>query len=193
MIGRWALHPLERWFDGSLRPIFGTALVLSLVLSVVLQRIDAGLKTAAAPLGIISFELAGARATHVLGSWGEAARRDALLLQGLDYAYLLSYSTALASGALLLGRRLSARRPRFAALAGVVAWLQTLAAVCDAIENLPLILMLRSGVADPAGASVSRSAAIGKFALVAVGFVYLLAGAALVITGPRSSYTGSST
>jgi hypothetical protein len=145
-----------------------------------LTHLDSGLKTAAAPLGIISFELAGPRAQEMLTSFGEAGRRDALLLQGLDYLYLVAYSTTLACGALLVGRRLAATRPRFAALARSVAWIQTVAGLCDAIENVPLILMLQSGRADAMGASIARVTASTKFLFVLVGLVYLLCGAMLV-------------
>jgi hypothetical protein len=175
------MHPLERWFGASLSPIFRLSLALTLAEMVVLGRLDSALKSDVAPLGIISFELAGARAPAVLASFSEAARRDALLLQGLDYLYLLLYSTAIGSAALLLGRRLSTAWPRLAAFARPVAWMLTAAAVFDAIENVPLILMLRSGSADPSGASISQLSAIAKFALVAIGLVYLLAGGALAL------------
>src|SRR5262245_8478593 len=122
------MHPFERWFGASLGPLFRVSLVLTLAVTVVLARLDSGLKSEVTPLGIISFELAGDRAAEVLASFSEAARRDALLLQGLDYLYLVLYSTALASGVLLLGKGSS--------LARAVAWMQTLAAVCDAIENV---------------------------------------------------------
>jgi len=172
-------HPLKRWFDASLGPLFRVSLVLMLALGVVLAQLDTGLRSEVAPLGIISFELAGENAALMLASFSEAARRDALLIQGLDYLYLLLYSTTLASGALLVGRRLVDARPKFAALATPIAWMQTIAAISDAIENVPMILMLRSGMADPTGASISRIAAIIKFALVAIGLLYVLLGAAL--------------
>lgn len=90
----------------------------------------------------------------------------------------------LACAALLLGRR---RRGWLATAAGPVAWAFTGAALADAIENVPLVTMLRRGVADPAGARVSLVAATIKFGLLVVGGLYLVvAGAALAARSLRS-------
>jgi hypothetical protein len=169
------LHPLERWFDASLTPLFRASFVLSLVVMAVLGAVDADLHVPTAPQGIVSFEFAGADgAGPLLAGWTQAQRRDAIFVQGLDYLFLIVYSTALASAALLLGRRHAAARPRLASLARPAAWGLTGAALADAVENTPLTIMLRTGVPDPTGATISLAFASAKFVLLALGIGFVL-------------------
>jgi hypothetical protein len=169
------MHPIERWFEPSLVPLFRVSLVLSLVVMAPLAAVDASLRCPTAPLGIVSFELAGGGAADLLAGWTEAQRRDAMLVQGLDYLFLLLYSTALASGALLVGRRARAKRPQLASLARPVAWGLTLAGLFDAVENTPMTLMLRTGAADETGAMITLGFASAKFILLLIGIPYVLA------------------
>jgi hypothetical protein len=168
------MHPFERWFDASLVPLFRASLVLSLLTMAALGTVDASLRCPTAPLGIVSFELAGGGAADVLEGWSEAQRRDAMLVQGLDYLFLVLYSTALASAALLAGRRARTARPQLAALARPVAWGFTLSGLFDAVENTPMTLMLRTGVADATGAWITLGFASAKFILLLIGIPYLL-------------------
>lgn len=173
------MHPLERWFGASLVPLFRVSLALSILTMTPLAVVDASLRCPTAPNGIVSFELAGGGAEELLRGWTEMQRRDAMLVQGLDYLFLVLYSTALAAAALLLGRRARKAKPRLAALATPLAWGFTLAGVCDAIENTPMTLMLRSGEANAAGAMVTLGFASAKFILLLIGIPYLLLTAAL--------------
>jgi hypothetical protein len=173
------MHPLERWFDGSLVHVFRVSLVLSLVVMAVLGTVDAGLHCPTAPQGIVSFEIAGEGAPAMLAGWSEVQRRDAIFVQGLDYLFLCVYSTALASASLLLGRRAKATHPRLAALATPIAWGHTLAALCDAIENTPMTIALHRGETDPTGATISLVFASVKFVLLVVGIGYVLVALAL--------------
>lgn len=77
-------HPLERWFGAHLGRLFMAALALCLVTMVVLARADASLRCATAPLGIVSFELAGRDASALLAGWSEVQRREAMFVQVLD-------------------------------------------------------------------------------------------------------------
>jgi hypothetical protein len=172
------MHPLERWFGGSLVAVFRVSLGLSLLVMSVLASVDAGLHCPTAPQGIVSFEIAGADAPALLAGWSEAQRRDAIFVQGLDYLFLVVYSTALASAALLIGRRAKAH-PRVAALAAPAAWAHTLAGVADAIENTPMVIALRRGETDPTGATISLVFASAKFALLALGLLYIVVGVVL--------------
>lgn len=144
---------------------------------VVLPAIDRGLRTAEAPNGIVSFEVAGGDAAAMLAAWSAAQRADALLLQGLDYLFLVVYSTALASAGCLVARRCARAAPRLAGAVTLAAWAATLAGVADAIENAPLILMLRSGVASPLGATVSLVAATVKFSAVTAALLVVVVAA----------------
>ncbi len=168
------MHPFERWFGASLVPLFRASLVLSLLTMAPLATVDASLRCPTAPLGIVSFEIVGSGVGELLRGWSEAQRRDAMLVQGLDYLFLLLYSTALASGALLLGARARVGRPKLSALSRPVAWGFTFAALFDAVENTPMTLMLRTGAADPTGALVTLVFASAKFVLLLIGIAYLL-------------------
>jgi hypothetical protein len=173
-------HPLERWFEGRLGRLFVAVLIATFTTMGVLVYLDAGLKVPSSPLGIISFELAGASgARSVLDGWNEALKRDAMFIQGLDYLFLILYATAIASAALVLGRRLEPNRPRFGRLAPLIAWAAYAAAFGDAIENGPMVVMLRSNVVTPIGADFSMIAASIKFVLLALGLGYLVVACAL--------------
>jgi hypothetical protein len=174
------VHPLDRWLGPALGRFFLVSCALTIPTMVCLARVDAALRGPNAPLGIVSFEFAGRGAAAVLSGWTEAQRRDALFVQGLDYLFLVLYSTTLACAALLVGRRCAGR---LRAASGPAAWAFLLAAVADAVENAPMVAMLRAGVADPRGALVSLACASAKFALLVLGGVYLLAAGGAVAVG----------
>ncbi|MDH4017149.1 MAG: hypothetical protein OEV20_07415 [Actinomycetota bacterium] len=160
-------------------------LVLTFSLSLWLAALGDPLATDAAPSGIVSFELArtaeGARA--VLDSWDAEAREAAMLVQGVDFLYLLAYPAFFSLTAIQIGRRLGGR---WLTAAVPLAWAMWLAAPLDAVENWALIEQLRTGPDDGA-ALLAWACAIPKFALVAVLVGFVLAGLSrLVVRGVRA-------
>jgi hypothetical protein len=152
------------------------ALTLALaLLSIALSAIGRPLITAAAPAGIVSFELAGdaARAARILGSWAPVARERAMLSLGLDYLYLVVYPAWFSLACVLLARRSRGALGRIGAL---LAWAVLAAGLFDAVENAALIRMLDAG-ASQAAAQLARTCAAAKFALLLVAAAYLLAAA----------------
>jgi hypothetical protein len=138
--------------------------------------------TKAAPSGIVSYEFAGdvGTAAQIIDSWDEIARIYAGFNLGLDYLYLLLYSTTIAMALLWLTADLAYRR--ITGLVLLLAWVQWLAAVLDALENYALFTMLVSGPADPWPQVAWWSAAI-KFSLVLAGLlVVLVAGLVQLLT-----------
>jgi hypothetical protein len=117
--------------------------------------------------GIVPFELAGsaAKAEDIMSRWGEDGRHAARQSMRLDFGYMTTYGTLLG---LLIDR---SRRRR-----GHPAWLPSLAAAAvaaDAVEGVSLIRVLaRRDVA--ANARRGQTAALIKFALIAVGLGYLV-------------------
>lgn len=93
-------HPFLWLTESGQSRVFVVAAILALLTMASLQVLDAPLKTAAAPAGIISYEFArdleGAR--RILDSWGPEARVYAGLSLGLDYLFMLSYAGALGLG-----------------------------------------------------------------------------------------------
>jgi hypothetical protein len=152
-------------------------LALTIVLTVVLQAVDAPLKTPAAPQGIVSYELAGttAAAQAILDSWDAGARSHAGFSLGLDYLYMPAYALTIGLACAWAARLLGDRRRWLGSLGRTLAFGLGLAALLDATENYALTTMLFSGVADPWPA-VARWCATGKFALILVGLVFALVG-----------------
>ncbi len=167
------------------RALVGLTVLLA-TCSVWLMWMDRSLVSAAAPQGIISFELARTleQSTLILNSWSPDTRMIAMLIQGFDYLYLLVYPAWFSIVSARLGLFLGGAWG-FTGL--LVSWLVLVAAPLDAIENYALIQQLLHGP-DAYLASLAWWCAVPKFALiaVAVAFVLLAAGVGLA-RRPRNS------
>lgn len=153
-------------------------IVVTLALTAVLQLVGRPLQTAAAPLGIVSFELAGtlAAAQAMLASWDLSAQLHAAFSLGLDYLYMPLYAVTIALACVRVAAT-SLRSPQAAAALGILlAWGVGLAALLDAVENAALWQVLQGSTAA-AWPAVARWCAIVKFALVGAGLFYAGAGA----------------
>ncbi len=177
-------HPFQWIAPSAQKKAFIALLILALVLMLSLQVLGEPLQTSDAPLGIVSFELAGSlsAARSVLESWGPRGRIDAGLNLGLDYLFLFAYTGAIGLGCVLLAQDLS-RRIRSLALAGVVlAWGLILAGLLDAVENYALIHVLL-GSQREFWPVFAQWCAVAKFLIVAAALLFLCLGlmAALVL------------
>jgi hypothetical protein len=170
--------------------LWPTLLALTIALTIVLQAVDAPLKTPAAPQGIVSYELAGttAAAQGILDSWDADARVHAGFSLGLDYLYMPVYALTIGLACAWAARVLGGRRRGLGSLGRWLAFGLGLAALLDAVENYALTTMLFSAAADPWPA-VARWCATGKFALIVVGLVYALAGFIFWLMTRRSRKT----
>jgi hypothetical protein len=150
---------------------------LAIAMMAVFAVVGAPLTTAAAPQGIVSYELAGTlgRAQAVLDSWDGHARLVAAFTLGLDYLFMPVYSTAIGLACAWSAARLARCGRRLAALGVWVVAGQWAAAVLDAAENAGLTVMLLDGVAAP-WPTVSAVCASIKFALIAAGLAYAMWG-----------------
>ena len=181
-----AFEPLR---DG---PWLGALVGLTVALLLALRSLDAALVTPAAPLGIVSFELAGDMQTaqRILDSWTAAGRVDAAIGLGLDYLFLVSYSLTIALGCLKTGGALARRGSRLAAPHVALARAQGIAAALDAVENLALIQLLRGSTWEPWPA-LARACAIPKFAIVAAGLLYVAAASLALLRAFRRREAGT--
>src|SRR5688572_26500813 len=95
----------------SLKTVFRAFLLLSILGTIALAIINAGITNAVVPQGIVSFEFCGytGSCAAALESWGEPGRNLTMLSLGLDYLYLLSYPGLIWSGLLLLAGRVPMR------------------------------------------------------------------------------------
>ncbi|MFQ5811953.1 MAG: hypothetical protein ACE5I2_01990 [Anaerolineae bacterium] len=175
-------HPFNWLSTSGQKRTFIVLLALTLAVMVSLNALGGPLNTGVAPLGIVSFELAGelSLAQSMVDSWGQAGQVYAGLNLGLDYVFLIAYSSSIALGCVLLARSLS-RRVAFLSFAGVIlAWAQFGAALLDAVENYALIRVLL-GSQQASWPAVARWCAIPKFLIVAAGLVYVGVGAVLAV------------
>jgi hypothetical protein len=175
-------HPFA-WLSASgQKRAFIILFIFTLAVMVSLNALGRPLNTEVAPLGIVSFELAGelSLAQSMVESWGPTGRVYAGLNLGLDYLFMVAYSSAIALGCVLVARSLS---PRVGVL---LAWAQFGAALLDAVENYALIQVLL-GSQQALWPAVARWCAIPKFLIVAAGLAYIAVGAILaVVTKGRS-------
>lgn len=153
-------------------------IISTLLLSAVLQVIGRPLQTAAAPAGIISFEFAGTleNAQQMLASWDQGQRVRAGLSLGLDYLFLVLYSTAIALAAFRVAGTWQRSRPLLATAGVWLGYAQWLAAVLDAVENVALIYLLL-GSHNTLWPPLAWGCAAVKFLLVGAGLLYVLLGA----------------
>ena len=186
-------HPF-RWISPSAQTrAFIVLLAVTLVVMISLQALGAPLQTRAAPLGIVSFELAGSLpvAQNMLESWGPSGRVYAGVNLGIDYLFLVAYAGSIGLGCVLLAQGLS-RRIRSLSRAGVIlAWGLIPAGLLDAVENYALIHVLL-GSQRELWPVVARWCAIPKFLIVAAGLLFLVLGsiAALVLRFGSRNRTG---
>ena len=170
-------HPFERLPASTRRRALPGLIVLTLALTVVLQIVGRPLKTAAAPQGIVSFELAGNwPASHaIIASWDYAARLHAAFSLGLDYLYMPLYAITIALACVqAAGTSLRSPRPIWA-LGILLGWALGLAALLDAVENFALFRLLL-GSTSTAWPAVARACATVKFVFVIGGLLYAAVG-----------------
>ena len=174
-------HP----FSSLARSTQTRALVLltlfTIIVMAALAMLGAPLQTEHAPLGIVSFEFAKTplQAQQMMNSWGQTGEVYAALNLGLDYLFLVLYSSSIALGCALIADTL-VPRTIFSAAGALLSWAQFAAAGLDAVENFALIHVLLSSQ-QPAWTELAWWCALIKFAIVVAGLGYLVGGTALML------------
>jgi hypothetical protein len=171
-------HPLQAIAAPRRLPLFLTLLVLTLLVGGALQYVNGPLKGAGA--GILCFEFAGSgqAAGQILAGWQKGAvLAHAGFSLGLDFLFIPLYSTTLAFACLRAGLWLGLRRWPLAGLGVPLAWGQWAAGLLDVVENVALAVQVFGSSSD-GGAMVAFGCAAVKFALIALGLVYAVYGAA---------------
>ena len=177
-------HPFLWVSESSRARAFWVFFALAVALMVALQLLGAPLKTADAPSGIVSYELAGsaAQSQRVLASWDAGTRASAGLNLGLDYLFIAAYVAAIGMGCSLLAVSIRPRVRVLAWIGVVLAWGQLLAGALDALENVALLSLLL-GAGPGTWPAVARACAIPKFLIVALGLLYLLVAGVAALVG----------
>ena len=136
---------------------------------------------------ILEFELMfttteAIRTVGMLGPDGVSAARQQLFV---DFGYLLIYGVLLWKGCRMLGARAARTSPAWVArLAPAFAWVGVIAAVCDAVENVSLLLVTYGNTGQPWPALAGGYAA-AKFILLGVTALFLMVGLSATFGGPR--------
>jgi hypothetical protein len=170
-------HPLQSIPQEKRKAVFWSLLSATLIWMVIMQLVNAPLITADAPQGIISFELAGSfgKAKWILASWGVRAQMYAAFGLGIDYVFMLLYSTTIALGCIWSGEVLRSVGWPLSKLGVGLAWGQWAAAALDAVENIALAVILVGGLAHH-WPELACWCALIKFALIFIGLVYAFFG-----------------
>ncbi|NIM92437.1 MAG: hypothetical protein GTO18_01815 [Anaerolineales bacterium] len=168
-------HPFANISPGRISAYLRPLVIITITILIIMNVLDMPLKTDAAPNGIISFELAGDEDTveAILDSWDKDQQLLASFTIGLDYLFLILYSTTIALGciwAMFYFRWINS--PLFV-IGSWLAWFQWLAAIFDSVENASLMIILLGNPISP-WAQISRVLAILKFAFVFIGVLYFL-------------------
>jgi small-conductance mechanosensitive channel len=168
-------HPLENIQNRSRTILFLVLLSLTIATMLVMNGAGSSLNTEEAPYGILSLELAGSqqRAKAILDSWDQAAQMRAAFIQGLDFLFLVLYSTTIGLACLWAGETLKRVGWSPSALGIPLAWGLWLAAFCDALENVALVVMLFGSITSP-WPEIAVVCAVIKFVLIFLGLVYAL-------------------
>jgi len=180
-------HPFHWLSTSGQKRAFVALLILTLLAMASLNVLGRPLNTEVAPMGIISFELAGdiSLARRMVESWGPTGRIYAGLNLGLDYLFMFAYSSAIALGCVLVASGFSRR------VGLLLAWAQFAAGLLDAVENYALIQVLL-GSQRELWPAVARWCAIPKFLIVVAGLAYIVLGVALgVATKGRTNVPGT--
>lgn len=185
-------HPLTRINANILKSIFWILFGLTIGLMIIMSLVGAPLTTASAPRGIVSFEFAGSleSAAMIVRSWDEAVRILAAFSIGLDFLFLVLYSTTIGLACLWSGGILAERKWSLAALGEPLAWGQWFAALLDIVENIALMVMLvtfvQAGYIHELVPRITQIVAGIKFTLVFLGLTYTFLGMTINIVGKLS-------
>ena len=149
-------------------------LIALLIVMFSLNSFDAPLKNSVCKNGIVSFELAHTRdrSEAILHSWDPQAKINAGLSLGIDFLFLILYSTFIGLLIYQINYKLWFNRP-FYPYGKVFIWLVFLAAFFDVIENISLIRLLNGHLSE-LWSKVAYLSAIIKFSFVSIGILYLL-------------------
>ena len=173
---KWG-NPFKRYTVSSQRRALVLSALVSVVLLFVMTQLDRSLRTAAAPKGIISFELAPeiVESLKIMESWNSAARLRAAFSLGIDYLFLVVYALFISLACAQLADAIESVSSVLAELGYWLAWAQAMAALLDGFENYALARLL-FGDLDPFYPQFARGCALLKFVIVGAGWAYILTG-----------------
>ncbi|MBD1927492.1 hypothetical protein H6F74_14750 [Trichocoleus sp. FACHB-90] len=158
-------HPFQFIPADNYVQVFLPLLALTLLLAAVLSAIP--LKP-----DIVQFEL---NALKVIKSWKETDKMWAAFSLGLDFLFLVVYSTTIGLACVWLANVLQAYSLPLATVGIWLAWGQWVAALLDMVENIALTIILVGSVRATLP-QLAKWSAIFKFGLIILGLLYAAVG-----------------
>jgi hypothetical protein len=137
-------HPLGYLPPHIIALLLGPFMLFAIFWGMLLDHIGQSLKTAEAPRGILSFELAftAARSEAIVRSW-DSVRKIAKNSLLLDFVFIPLYSTTLALLCIVAGHFFQRHNwSGLSTVAVVIAWYQWVAGLLDLVENWALLRLL---------------------------------------------------
>jgi hypothetical protein len=178
--GKNMYHPMQQISSQSIPRLFLILLISTIALFMILNQVSTPLITSKAPQGIVSFELAGNSETvnSILDSWDTLAKLTAAFSLGLDYLFMIFYSTTLSLGCVWSGLLFEHNRKIIGIAFSLIAWGQWLAAFFDGLENFGLMKSMLFAPISP-WPEIARWSASCKFLLIFLGLISCLMGFAI--------------
>lgn len=178
-------HPLNFIPQNLRKPMFYIFLAVTILIFGIFRILDQPLRTAAAPNGIVSFELAGTpeKAFQIMVSWEPINYQGPVIGRvkgylfaafglGFDFLFMPVYALALSLGLLLA---IGEKKNWYAVFAAWMGWGVFAAAIFDSVENYALWHILIGGAISLYPA-IAAWCATFKFILLIVGLVTALSG-----------------
>lgn len=150
-------------------------LVLLAILNVIVIAVMQSFGQSLLPYNIVAFEFAGTpeQAHQMVNAWQENGVLDSVyFLIGFDYLFMLTYSAFLWLACIQLSKYF---QDKINTLIVVIAWLQPLAAILDAVENLALFKIVE-GSHETHWPLLAAWCAGPKFAMAGVGLLTIAIG-----------------
>lgn len=163
-------HPFQAIPADKYWQVFLPLLILTLILMTVLSAVP--LKP-----DIVHFEL---NAHEVLTFWDVEDKSWAAFSLGLDFLYLVVYSTTISLACIWVAKVFPVRGLLLASVGIGLAWGQWLAALLDVVENIALISILFDFGMN-VSPQVAKWCAIPKFGLITLGLLYVGLGAVVTV------------
>jgi glyoxylate carboligase len=180
-------HPFQS-IPVDARPKLFWPLLLATLTMMFLMNIEAApMITRAAPLGIVSYELAGSAqaVSTMFAGWNEIVRSRIGFSLGVDYLFMVVYSSTIGLGCIWAADVLRRWHWPLVGLGAWLGWGLWAAALLDAAENFGLAMMLFYGPMD-GWARLAQLCASAKFGLIFLGMVYTFYGLAANLARPRA-------
>lgn len=175
-------HPFQAIAPDRIGKVLIPLVVLTFIFMILLNELGASLINSTAPDGMISLELAGdvEASKGIIDSWTAETQLIAAFSLGLDYLFLVVYSTTIGLGCIWAMGAFRSKSPQLVTIGLLLAWGQWIAAMFDGVENAALLKLLLGDLQSP-WPQVARIFAIMKFILIALGLIYIMIGALIKI------------